>query len=142
MFLRRGLLVLAAFLNEVVVDATEDHNSEETVLIVRIDEAVRRTRFSCKFQRYYDWTHVDDRGTIIGVSRSYLAFQSFTEFLRGVGSDSGHMQDIGRDYFGTATRTVCMYSESPMKCSFLTMSMSDRTERFPLGSEPCYLRYS
>ncbi len=41
MFLRRDSLVLAAFLNEVIVDATEDHNSEQAVLVVRVDKAVR-----------------------------------------------------------------------------------------------------
>ena len=35
-------------------------------------------------------------------------------------------------HFGTATSTVCRYSESLMKCSWRTTSTRDRTDRFPL----------
>lgn len=39
-------------------------------------------------------------------------------------------QDI--THFGTATRSVSMYSESAMKFSFWTTSANDRTDRLPL----------
>ena len=35
-------------------------------------------------------------------------------------------------YFGTTTSSVCRYSDSGTKCSFLTRSDSDRVIRLPL----------
>lgn len=38
--LGRGLLVLAAFLNKVIVDAPKYYNSEEAILVVRGDKTI------------------------------------------------------------------------------------------------------
>jgi hypothetical protein len=88
------------------------------------------------------WTtelaHWADRGTTIDVSRSYLEFQSFTEFLlfrenKRLVQTSPFIDNVTEaSDLGTATRTVSRYSESWMKLLAETTSVNVLTERLPL----------
>lgn len=86
-------------------------------------------------------THVDDRGTTIAHSLSYLAAQSLARFLNAADQQrSGQRARRDREasvmpstHLGTATSNVSMNSESPVvKSSLWTMSPNERVARLPL----------
>lgn len=80
-------------------------------------------------------THVDERGTTICVSLSYVFSHSLTRFLQACFVSRGAAGGAPRKaHLGTATSTVSRYSELlvPAKSSAETTSASDRMDKFPL----------